>query len=584
MYKRNNQIISRKFKEYLIPSIVSGMSIMLGAIVDGVIVGKSIGVDAMSAVGVSEPLVLFFQAVFFLIGIGGATLISISKGERDEEKANSVFTVGILAMLFISIIITVAGTLFLDPLVRILCVNQALYGFVKSYMRVLLLGTVFMVMVPGMVYFIRVDGMPKLSANILMTANAANLLLDLFFLNVLKMGIEGAALASVIGYGIGFVLVVIYWFSKERTLKLQRIGKEEWRYLSEIADGGMASAVNTCLLFVKTIIINRIVLTTVGKDGMAVFAVCNYAVSFVSMFISGAAETLTPLTGMLYGEKDVAGIKYVFRRAIQVVTFSCAAAILMMEFFPKQILMLFGIELQEQFAIGVPALRIFALSLGFMGISLILMNYMQATRHKHISVSITVMRGFAIVIPCAYVFSRTFGAVGIWSAFVAAELLTVVLTVLICKWTQMHSDGMYEGILLNERTPDQEYIYDITVQNEDLDVAKLSKALTEFSLEHGITKKQANLVGMMAEETSVFIAEHNPKNVEIDLLCRIGAGEIILNFRDDGGPLDPVQIKQEEEVRFSNIAVMKCIAEKVEYARVLGLNNTVVIMKKEKVQ
>ena len=133
MFERSSHLINKKFKEYLIPTTLSGMSMMLGAIVDGIIVGKTIGADAMAAVNVAEPIVLLFQTLFFLFGMGGATLVAISKGERNNRKANAVYTLGSLTLLVLSLVILAMGLVFLDELVGVICNNASLFNLAKEY-------------------------------------------------------------------------------------------------------------------------------------------------------------------------------------------------------------------------------------------------------------------------------------------------------------------------------------------------------------------------------------------------------------------------------------------------------------------
>lgn len=583
MFERNNRLLGRKYREYLFPTIISGMSMMLGAIVDGIIVGQFIGPDAVAAVSVTEPIVLFFQAVFFLFGIGGSTVISISKGERNEKKANAAFTFGCLIMLGLSVLIMLLGSVFIDGLVKVLCNEAALIGPAKEYAQILILGTPFLVIVPGMVYFVRTDGMPKLSARILLTANAVNLLLDLVFINVFHLGVRGAALATVCGYVVGFLPVLWYLFSKKRTFKFIRPKKADARCIPEMINSGLASCVNTCLLFLKTLFLNRIVMSTAGADGMVVFSVCSFALSFVSMFVSGGAETMVPLLGMLFGEKDRQGMKFVVKRTFFVVVLSCVVSVALMELFPVQILQLFNITLPEQVALGVPALQIFALSLVGMGISNTIMYYMQTIRQKNISVMITLLRGFVLTIPFAWLLARLFGTQGIWYAFVAAELLTILITLCVCRAKAARSHGKYTGVLLNERAPQTEFVYDVTIQSGVQDAVDVSKAILSFGRGHGLSESQANLLGLMAEEAAVSITNFNQgaKKANIDILCRIEPSMALLSLRDDGKPFDAMLLEPGEEEQFGNISMMNKIADDVAYTRALGLNSTVVVLKRK---
>ncbi|MEG0310269.1 MAG: MATE family efflux transporter, partial [Eubacterium sp.] len=123
---------------------------------------------------------------------------------------------------------------------------------------------------------------------------------------------------------------------------------------TEISNSGLAGAVNTLLLGLKTLCINLIVMAASGADGMAVFAVCNFAISFVSMFIVGTSDTMVPLLGMLYGEKDWQGIRFLLKQAFTVVLISCGISVALMELFPVQILALFNVTSTVQVSLGIP--------------------------------------------------------------------------------------------------------------------------------------------------------------------------------------------------------------------------------------
>ena len=131
--KRNGVLLNKKFNEYLFPAILGAMSILLASFVDGIIVSKMISSDALSAVNLAEPVILFMQAVFFLFGIGGLITISRALGERDTRKANAVFTLAVVGAVAASVLVTLLGTVFVDNIVSAVCNEQQLTQMVKEY-------------------------------------------------------------------------------------------------------------------------------------------------------------------------------------------------------------------------------------------------------------------------------------------------------------------------------------------------------------------------------------------------------------------------------------------------------------------
>ena len=576
-YQRNCILLGKTFREYLFPTIISNMSILLASFVDGIIVSKLINDDAFSAINLGEPVVLFMQALFFMFGIGGTICISIAKGERDEHKANAVFTLSFIASIVVSLIVIIVGILLIDPITHVLCSDSTLYDYVRSYVLFNIIGAVFLIVVPYMVFIIRTDGMPKLSTSILLVSNLVNLLMDFVFIGLFKMDTSGAALATVTGYIVGFGIELYYLrLSKKRTLKFIRLNKSDLQYLGELLTGGIASVVNTVLLFVKAILLNKIVLGATGPDGMAIFSVCNFSVTFISMFVSGGCDTMTPIVAQLYGERDYKGIDIVLRKTFVFVGASCVAIIAAILLFPQLLLQLFSVTNSTRLAMGIPAVRIFALSLIGMGICFVMMNYLQATKQKAISVTITFLRGLIITVPLAYLLSGMFGLKGVSMAFVLSEALTVVICFLICFIVSRVKKDKYSGVLLHERQTENSALFDASLQPEAKQAAGISEKIIAFCGENGVAGKPANYAGVLAEEIVEHIRHYNlnKKQPQIDLICRVTDKEVILSVRDNGEAFNATKV--DEEDMFSNLKMIYSLADSTEYTRALGLNNLLV--------
>ena len=579
-YQRNGALLGRKFTEYLFPTIISNMSILLASFVDGIIVSKLINDDAFSAVNLAEPVILFMQALFFLFGIGGAICISIAKGQRDEHKANAVFTLSFLSAVLVSVIVTVLGIVLIDPITRVLCSDSTLYDYVQHYALFNIYGSLFMIVVPYLVFIIRTDGMPKFSANILLVSNIVNLLMDLVYMGVFKMDTSGAAMATVTGYVVGFIMELYYLlFYKKRTLKFIRLKKSDFKYLGELSTGGIASVINTILLFVKAILLNQIVLGATGADGMAVFSVCNFTLTFISMFITGGSDTMTPIVGLLYGERDYKGIDIVLRKTFVFVTASCAVIMAVILLFPSLLLQLFSITSPERLAMGIPAVRIFSLCFVFMGVCYVTLSYLQATKQKAISVITTFLRGLIITVPLAYVLSGLFGLNGVSLTFVLSEALTAAITFIICFIVSRVKSDKYSGILLHERQTECSALFDASLKPEAEQAAGISDSIIAFCNDNGITGKTADYAGVLSEETVEHIRNHNldKKQPKIDLICRITDEEVILSVRDNGEAFDAATVDDGEE--FTNLKVINSLADDVDYSRALGLNNMLIKIK-----
>ncbi len=575
--KRNGTLLGKKFNEYLLPTILSAMSILLASFVDGIIVSKLIDPDALSAVNLAEPVILFFQALFFLFGIGGLISISRALGERNSSKANSLFTLAIVGAVIASVVVTAAGTLFKDGIVSLICNEQKLTQMVGEYVSYSIYGSSFIIIVPTFVFIMRVDGMPKFSSAVLIVSNAVNLIMDIVYIKVFDMGIKGAALATVTGYAVGALMVLYYLcIYKKRTLRFVKPGAAELKNIAELCTSGISSVLNTLLLFIKAILLNRIVINAGGADAISAFSVCNFLLTFISMFVSGGADTMTPIVSMLSGEKDHKGISIILRKTFVFVLCCCAAVIAIICLFPETVLALFSVKSESKLAMGVPAVRIFSLSLIGMGISYIMMNYFQSVKHKPLSIMITLLRGIVMTVPLAYAMSKLFGVKGIWWSLFISEMLTAAAAFAVSFIIYRTKKDKYSSVFLFEKAADNGAVYDVSLDAQKRSAVKVSEDISTFCLENSVSEQKAKYAGLLAEEAVEHIRRFNTEKVpQIDLFCKVLDDRIILSVRDNGAIFDPANVWDDTE-EFSNLKMIGSVADKVDYTRVIGLNNMLV--------
>ena len=574
---RNSALLGKKFNEYLLPAILSAMSILLASFVDGIIVSKLISPDALSAVNLAEPVILFFQALFFLFGIGGLISISRALGERDSRKANVLFTLAAIGAVIVSAIVTVVGTVFKDGIVSLVCNEQKLTKMVSDYVSYSIYGSAFIIIIPTFVFLMRVDGLPKFSSAILIVSNAVNLVMDIVYIGAFGMGIKGAALATVTGYAVGSLMVLYYLcIYKKRTLKFVKLGAGDLKSLAQLCTSGISSVLNTVLLFVKAILLNRIVIKAGGADAISIFSVCNFLLTFISMFVSGGADTMTPIVSMLSGEKDNKGIGIILKKTFAFVLGCCAAVIAFVCIFPEAVLAIFSVRSESKLAIGVPAVRIFSLSLIGMGISYIMMNYFQSVKHKALSVMITLLRGIVLTVPLAYAMSKLFGVRGIWWSLFVSEMLTAAAAFGVSFIIRCTHKDKYSSVFLFESSADSSAVLDVSIEAKKTDAVRVSESICTFCLENGADGQRAKYAGLLAEEMVEHIRRFNGENApQIDLFCKVLDDRVILSVRDNGAIFDPAKVDDDTQ-GLSNLKMIRSVADKVEYTRVIGLNNMLV--------
>ncbi len=587
-YSRHSGLLDQKYRELLVPTVMTAMATSMSIVIDGIIVGNLLGANALAAVNLVTPVLMLYTTLAVLFGMGAATAIAVAKGRRQDSYANDIFTISVAAMLVTGLILMFLQMLFLDEISRLLTSEAVLLPLVREFLQVFIYGTPVLVLIPGMVYCLRIDGKVKLASYILITANLANLGLDLVYIGLLGMGISGASLATISGYAIGAGLLLVYVFANDRTLIInsQLLSqpllalKQAWQVMVT----GSPGAFSSLLLTLKLLLINTIVLSVAGSSGMVAFSVCISCLSLISMFISGSAQAMTPIAGAMYGEKDYPGIRFVFKRALQVLLVASLAIILFLEISPETVLALFGVRDTADMAVGIPAIRLFAISLPGTSISYIMLYYYMTTEKKTIANAISVVQGFAVVVPAAYILSRLMGAAGVWLAFILAELVTLAMILVYYLYLQKKSGGRYHDLLLlDTESISNCRMLDMTISNSIDEAVGVSEKIIAFLGQSGVEARLCNKVGVAIEEMAVNIAKYGyqagNKNY-IDIRLKILPEEIVIVLRDDGGFFNPTQYlsreKEEEPYKMGGIELVRAIAQKVEYSRVLGFNNTMI--------
>lgn len=565
---RNSKIIDKKFREFFIPTILTAMSSSFMLMADSIFVGNMLGASEFAAVNCCVPIQQIFGMVSELLGLGGSTAISVARGRRESQKANQIFTAVLFLLAAFSLILLLPQVYATSFFGNVLAKDPILYPIVLEYYGVLIWSVPFVIFVPTMEYILRAEGRPQLASIITVVSNVVNIGLDAVFMGPMHMGIRGAALASIIGYGVGFIMSVCALVFGKRTLHLC-FGRL-WSSCREIIYTGLPAAMGVGLVAVKIYCLNYIVMATAGNTGMVAFSICLETLSLCSMFMTASAQTMMPILGIYYGERDCGGARMVLQRTFRVMLICAGGLTLFLEAVPEAMLFLYGVKEAETAALAVQALRIYALSLCGLSISFLMMCYYMTIEKQKLANIISVINGLVIIVPCAYILSKCMGITGIWLSFPITELLTILYIFLVAKGKLSH---VYQ---IKEEEP---AIFEISVLSKEDMGAHTSEQMIAFLDEHRVERKLSNKIGIAIEEMVENIYRYSDgKKVNIDVRLLVNASNVVLSFCDDGAEFDPTTYQPEETGNYliDHITMLKAISQKIEYQRVIGLNKTMV--------
>lgn len=214
--------ISKLLFKFSLPAIVGLLVNALYNVVDSAFVGRGVGDLALAGITVSLPIMTTFMACVMLIGMGATSLISIRLGERKGEEAEKIVGNALVLFIIIGLVLTVLGLIFLEPILTLFGASPDVLPYSIDYMRIILLGSVFMAIGLGMNNFIRAEGNPKIAMNTMLIGAITNIILDYIFIFIFNWGIKGAAFATILSYTVTSTWVIYHFIAGNSKLKIRK--------------------------------------------------------------------------------------------------------------------------------------------------------------------------------------------------------------------------------------------------------------------------------------------------------------------------------------------------------------------------
>lgn len=579
---RNAVTVNKKYNEYFLPTVLTAMATNIAMIVDSMLAGNMLGKNSLAAINLMSPVAQLYFSLTILFGLGASSIISYAKGKRDNALANKVFTITFVTIIALSVVLMGVGLPFGDSVCSIFTRDKELHSLLYAYYIPFIVGSPIYLLLMCSIHFVRADARPKLASNIIIIANVVNLILDLVFMGPLKMGVAGSSIATMTGYAVGFVIMSTHFIQKKSTLHFDfSILKDIngfFSSLGKMVTMGLSGALGTMLITVKMFFLNTIIQSTGGSAGLVSYTVCSSSQIFMSMFITGASQTMIPIVGVCLGEKDFDGVKYAFMKALKILTIASIVITLFIWAAPETIIKMFGVTAPSDIAGTVPALRINALSFIGLAYSFLLLYYYMAIRKRAISTTISVLNGIGILIPSTLILAKFFGLTGIWFSLVVAQVGTLVVVLIIDFVIIKKSKGKYRNILLLEDIDDNELL-SLSFKGTYENASGVSLYLTSFLTSNGIEKNIANRVAVSVEEIALEATERmksKKKDADIDIRIFSDKNNVIVSIRDNGDEFNPNYDIGDDEI--SPLKVIKSISKNIEYTRTLGFNRTIITL------
>ncbi|WP_041497407.1 MATE family efflux transporter [Nonlabens marinus] len=411
-----------------VPASIGILVMSLNILVDTIFVGNWIGPVAIAAINVVLPVSFFIAALGMAIGIGGASIISRALGKGDTEKAKRTFGNQLSITLLITVLMVVFGLIYINSLVPAFGGREAIFEPAKIYYRIVLYGVPVLALCMMGNNVIRAEGAPKHAMIAMLIPSVGNLVLDYVLINQLNMGMEGAAWATTISYGLCFAYVAWFFLSGRSELmpSLSQL-LPDWKILGEIGSLGFVTLGRQATTSVLYLILNNILLDLGGEDSVTVFGIIGRLMMFAIFPVLGITQGFLPIAGYNYGAQQFKRVREVIFTSIKFACIMGAVIFVLLFVFAADISAIF-IESQSIIDQTAAAVPIVFLAVPIIAIQLIGAAYYQAIGKALPALLLTTLRTGIILIPLIWILSDTYGLQGVWISFPIADVSSTLIT------------------------------------------------------------------------------------------------------------------------------------------------------------
>lgn len=420
-------------RKFAIPSIVSMLVMAIYNITDQIFIGHVEGILGNAATNVVFPTVTLTTAFAQMVGIGTAANFNIHMGAKEEEEAKRFIGTGVTMMVVFGLLIMCLVGIFKRPILVLCGATTAVLPLALSYLSITAIGLPFHLFSNAGSHLIRADGSPSYSMICTVTGAILNVFLDALFMFGFRWGIQGAAIATVTGQFVSFLLCIFY-FPKMKSIRfsIKMLGIKA-AYLIRIVKLGTSNFINQMIMMIVNITLNNM-LAKYGAQSiygseipLAVSGIVAKLNSIISSFSVGLAQGCQPIWGFNLGAKNYDRVKEAYKKALTVALCIGLAALLAFQIFPRQIVSIFGSGDELYYEFAVKYMRIYLMLVVVQTVQPLSVNYFTGIGNVRQGILISLSRQGFLLLPMLVVFPMFFGINGILYAGPVADFLACVL-------------------------------------------------------------------------------------------------------------------------------------------------------------
>ena len=572
-------MIRKLIRQMLTAQIFSALTVSLCLLIDNIMIGRFLGVEALAAYSISNPILLVIGAVGTMLGAGVQVVCSRSLGRGSQEETNAGYSSAMALTAGISLLFMAVVFLFCPSLASALGAGSegSLFRQTQDYMRGFTLGAPASMGALVLVPFLQMAGQSGLLIAAVLGMTAADVALDLLNVLVFHGGMFGMGLASSLSYCVALIVSCFYFLSRKSVFRFSfRLitGKK----IRELFRSGVPSLFSMASVVILVFFVNRLLKGQGGSEALAAFSVITSLGNAACCINTGIGGVSLTLAGIFFHEEDRAGLRELMRLLARyaVVLGLCMGALLIV--FAPGLVSLFIAEEGDAQRMAVLGLRLYAAGLIPCCINGEMKNAYQATGRVTLTEAVSLAEGAVLPVLAAWALSLFLGVTGVWLYFFAGETLACLALAFLIRKKAGDWPWKGEACLLLKN--------DFGVPPEDLmeadiltlqEVTAAAEQAERFCLRHGQSVKFSRHIALCVEEMAANIVQHgfpgDGKKHHLSVRLLHKKDHCVLRFRDDCGAFDPVHYVPRGEQDGLGIRLALAMAREATYIYSLNLNN-----------
>ena len=425
--------IGKLLMQYAIPAIIAQTAASLYNMIDSVFIGHipNVGAEAISGLATTFPFMNLSVAFGAMVGVGGATQLSVRLGQRDYNSAKNILGNLVTMNIILGIVFAGVSLLFLDDILRFFGASDTTLPFARDFMKIILYGNVVTHTYFGINAALRASGHPKQAMYATIITVVMNIILAPIFIYVLEWGIKGAATATILAQCITLLWQIRLLSNPDELLHLQRgIYKLKADIVKSILSIGMSPFFINAAACIVVIIINK-GLRNYGSDGdmsIAAYGIANRMQFIFVMVVLGLTQGMQPIVGYNYGARHHDRVRKALMLTIVWATAVTTLGFVVCEFMPETVAKAFTTE-EKLINMSAWAMRVMSIFMPLIGFQLVTTNFFQSVGKVKKSIFLSLTRQVLLLIPLLIILPMFIGEKGVWYSMPISDIIAAMLTV-----------------------------------------------------------------------------------------------------------------------------------------------------------